>query len=358
MRKSYSDVGWLVTEDGRMAGLSLGYDRCAEHEWGIQGLLDEFGVALPEVPVGVEDRQVQAVPAQLHFVEYKAEPRDKRRKRYPAAFMLLSWRVDEAPTTPPGDVAFWLDPGDKRGREEDDLQCAWSRDAFCVNVRGEQGIERLKALYAAFQRKDVAIALPWAKSFFKGGLSFAIVSAMTDDERTSVRERDLGHKKLVDAAKATGVYDALKAAGLRWHALSPDWVDREVQTDLAFFLNPWEQAKYNFGWFTTAELLEWADGKGPVIRYAELDAFAKRPENRDWSYRLVKGMGEKAAHLRFGAHLVWFDEERSIPGLKVMASKSTAPDVLASGTYRFDDLMERFASPLEVQVAQSTPQPA
>lgn len=37
MRKASQDNG-LIVEDGKLIGIALGYDYCAEHEWGIEEL--------------------------------------------------------------------------------------------------------------------------------------------------------------------------------------------------------------------------------------------------------------------------------------------------------------------------------
>lgn len=360
MRRSYYDVGWVVTADGRVAGLSLGYDRCAEHEWGIAEVLERLGVALPDAPLGVADRLITEVPQDLVFKEYKAKPQDKRRKAFDAAFLELpNGYGDYLPGEPKGphrDAAFFTDPDTKNARPQDDIGASWNSRSFCINVRGAENIARLKDLYAAFQRKDIAVALPWTKSFFQGGISFVIASALAEAEKQDILDRDLAHKKLHDAALATGIHQVLKDAGRGWYALSPDWVDREMQTDVAFFLNPREQSKYNHGWFTTEELCEWAEGKGPVVMHRELEEFQKRPENRNWAYRLTAGLNEHGVRLRFGAHLVWFDETSKVPGVKLRVHKSSAPGVLESGTYRFEQLMERFAAPLQeasVELAKS-----
>lgn len=63
-----------------------------------------------------------------------------------------------------------------------------------------------------------------------------------------------------------------KKAGLSWYALKPAWRDffedpvYQSEYKVIFFLNPEGQNKYNSGWFTVEELLQWIKGKGPVIR--------------------------------------------------------------------------------------------
>lgn len=43
MRKAYNDYGTIVI-DNKFIGISLGYDFCAEHEWGIDGIKSRFAI--------------------------------------------------------------------------------------------------------------------------------------------------------------------------------------------------------------------------------------------------------------------------------------------------------------------------
>lgn len=99
------------------------------------------------------------------------------------------------------------------------------------------------------------------------GLSFVIYSRIAQSVLDATLERDCNHKALLDAAKATGVEEVLKAARRGWYALAPAWAD-PAKTSVKFFLNPREQHRFNHGWFTVAELEAWAAGHGPVMKDA------------------------------------------------------------------------------------------
>lgn len=58
MRRAYQDVGWVLSPGGALAGLSLGFDRRAEHVQGIAPLLEKLGVEPPPYQDGLLDRQV------------------------------------------------------------------------------------------------------------------------------------------------------------------------------------------------------------------------------------------------------------------------------------------------------------
>jgi hypothetical protein len=365
MRRACQEFGWILGDDGTLLGLSLGYDGCAEHEEGVPQIKAALGVTMPEFPLGIADRMVTVVPKHLTFQEGKQKPRDKRRKAYPVAQLVLpeAWmasreaaQVSVALGTTlrdvcPRELSFYGEPGDKWHTEKDDIAAAWSREAFAVKVRGAENIQRLKDLYEAFQRKDIAMAVPWSKAFFRGGLSFVIASRMPQDAKGSVLAADQAHQELHLAAKATGIFEVLAAAKKHFYALGPSWMD-DQKDEVIFFLNPQEQRRYNFGWFTVSELTDWAQERGPVIKDAKLEAFAEQPENYNWSYRLTEGLGKHGLHMRYHEKLVWFDEAKTIPGLRVRMHRDSESK-LASGLYRFDEFMAKYASPLE-QAASAT----
>ena len=55
----------------------------------------------------------------------------------------------------------------------------------------------------------------------------------------------------------------LEKAKCRYYALSLRWKDDDKK-EVIFWLNPMEQDKNNFGWFTVEDLKDWAKGKGKI----------------------------------------------------------------------------------------------
>jgi hypothetical protein len=359
MRRAYYDIGWILAGDGTLQGVSLGYDHCAQHEWGIASMLDLLGVALPEFPLGVGDRQVRHAPAKwLALHEFSCRPRDQRRKAYPAALLVLH---EDPVSREPGNgvqlmracsLDFHSDPTDSFYKQAHDLAASWDRESFALLARGEANIARLRELHAAFLACDIAVAVPWARSFFVGGVSFVLPSRIPEEARALVLEQDLAHKELHDAARATGIEALLAAAGKACHALSPAWFD-EAQDELIFFLNPVDQRCYRHGWFTLAELQEWARDTGPVLRDEALEAFAARPEHYNWSCRLLEGMTACGVAPRYHEKLVWCDAAKTVPGLRYRATRA-GETLLPSGDYPFEELMAKYAIPLPADRAGST----
>lgn len=349
MRRSMLDRSWLTNQQGAFAGIALGHDFCAEHECSVRDLSRGFGLPEKAIRIGVEERTVQAVPRYLVFKEYAAKPRDKRRKAIPAALLIgdtcppFSWQNDQvsvADLLRCNELGFDADPGDRWHTADSDLACAWDSSSFGIHVRGKANIDKLKTLYEGLLAKTVAMASPGAFGFKRTGLSFVLVDQLEDDVKQTIRNRDLAAQRLEDAVIASGIRERLKAAGKHWYGLSADWFDREKEERLMFFLNPQEQSRYNFGWYTLEDLEAWAQNTGPVVKDANLDAFDK--EHVDWAYHLVGGMAEQGVHLRHHARLQWLDEAKTQVGIFVRpteASRATLPE----GCYPFHALTTRFA---------------
>jgi hypothetical protein len=110
--------------------------------------------------------------------------------------------------------------------------------------------------------------------FENAGLNIVIASRLPASVQNEMREVDLDAFNLKEAAEKTGIKNRLKAAGLGFYALSPHWregflKDRETKHNVVFFLNPFDQHKYESGWVTVEELDEWIAGKGRIIKSKE-----------------------------------------------------------------------------------------
>lgn len=359
MRRAYWDIGWLVHE-GVFAGISLGYDRCAEHEWGIDDLSRAFGLPNKERPVGLIDRTVTAVPSEVFLKDYTQKSNDKRRKGYPAALLVVfssSYDAEKMEDIDPADFAsretyFQNHPGEKFYEEgKHDVVCAWSSRSFAVRVRGADNIEKLKQFHAALLQKDIAIGMPWQNAFFRGGLSLAIASKVPESELKAIEARDLANKELLEAVDSTGIREELAAAGVRFYAFSPDWIDPENHArGLKFFVNPSDQRRVNHGWFTLEEVRQCIKGQGVMMIDPKLQEF--KNAYRDFGYQLVGKMKEQGLYLRCHEVLTWCDAKKTVMGARlIMSPKSES--AMPSGVYSVEELNKRFHGLLE---AAATPE--
>lgn len=354
MRIATHDQGWLTDETtGQLQGFSLGYDYCAEHERGVPFLKQQLGIKVTDFPQGVEDRTMTQVPEILQFLAYDYRPKDKRFKKTApaailhctsAAFYAASWYADSIPAEGAA-LAKWLDVdfyaccfSDKwYEAKRHDIMSSWSETGgFALHVRGQENVDKLKALHAAMLDCKVSLADPSTFGFTRRALALMLCDAISPEVRAVVLAADQAHLKLHQAAEATGVEAALKAAGRRTYALSPAWRDEEG-SDIIFYLNPYEQNNHRSGWFTVPELLAWTQGNGPVmeINSALRDAFfAVDP---DYEFCLIKGLELSSIYLRTHSILVALDEEKQVPGARLMVAKKSQ-GLMPDGVYSLEQL--------------------
>ena len=70
MRKSFGGT-LMVSPEGKLVGASLGVDGCAEHEWGIGPLREQFGVTIEaddRSVLGIDRRKITRRPAGLEVL--------------------------------------------------------------------------------------------------------------------------------------------------------------------------------------------------------------------------------------------------------------------------------------------------
>ncbi len=202
MRRSYFDVGFIKSFEGKTQGISLGYDRCGEHERGIFGLREAFGVPIPEFPQGLIDRTVTELPPTLIFKLYAAKPIGyRRRKEIPAAILLLeTWAQEE--TTLEKFIrlnAVEFNRIDFKGgadAEKGEIAASWDRESFAINVYGEDNILRLLEIYKAFTEKDIAVGTPRIRTNLLGGLNFIIASRMPLQDKQVLHDNDNSFRKM------------------------------------------------------------------------------------------------------------------------------------------------------------------
>lgn len=282
MRRSMSDKGVITSEivevaDGRktggqVIGINLGWDFCAEHEWGVKDLNRAFGI--PGKPerrsgvhglvsgdlVGADTRTVTKVPKDLKFFE--------NIDGYAYLFFSssISWIVERESDLTAEGLAKRFDDALESSRDED-LSTAWSGNSFGIRMKNDAlnlGTMVLGQIYEAFASRDAMIFFSGkGNPFANKGLVLAIRSRVPEEILNQMRE----------AVEKTGIEEKLKANDKRYFALSPRWAssikstsDGEVKTThpVIFWLNPMKQDQNNFGWFTVEQLTEWIDGKGPI----------------------------------------------------------------------------------------------
>jgi hypothetical protein len=268
----------VLTEGTEFIGIGLGADFCAEHEWGIKELISAFDIRDSDIATyGVEKRRINKVPENLKF----AIEKDK------AALVFRKFWF-RCPTNP---TVKDLENGELQ--MHGDINTAWSDGEFGILVKGEENLKWLKELHEAFQRKDVAFWIGGSGPFRNGGLTFGIISKLPEEAKLAIYTADFGFHKLDEADKATGIREKLiaankkelenKTASTPWDCtcgftgLRAAWTssmlhslgERKTTHEVIYWVNPHDNRKNNYGWFTVEELEQWTEGKGPIPKTAK-----------------------------------------------------------------------------------------
>jgi hypothetical protein len=304
MRRGH-DQGWLLDENGRTVGINLGADFTAEHEWGIKGIQRAWGISADKTVFGIARRTITTIPglvdtfdrespkaASLGYREWGL----KRRTSPPEAALIfarygaekyLQQLSGEGGKVNPHSICEVQLPSLKycrKGEEEsvyNTISTAWDEGSFGVHVRGLGNVNRLREVWEAIQRKDLGIWTGGGHVFQRAGLVLGIISRCPASGLEMMRAADRDRDKLEKASALIGLDKELTAKGKKWFALSPRWVktdDDKNKTEfpVQYWLNPYEQDKYNHGWFTVEQLREWGDNKGPVMMTADQMAARRR----------------------------------------------------------------------------------
>ena len=273
MRRAYNNVRFIIDED-IFYGVSLGYDFTSEHEWGIKGMISEFG--MKDGKLGIKNRMV--TKGNVFFAED-----DKMcvlTSRDP-----FRWKRDE-------DKPKEMTTEDLLSHDishfRDDLETAWDENNFCVATNNKENYKYIKELYDAFQNKNIAIAFISGKIpvFENASLSLLIADRLPKEITDSMYYSDKKAEDLVKYEKKIGV-TKLKEKALKnysykgdkyYCACSPKWIDyndpenrekikKELGTkyDIRFWVN-YSDDDDNYGWYNAEQIIEWLSTPGVKLK--------------------------------------------------------------------------------------------
>jgi hypothetical protein len=269
MRKGYDNC-WLE-QGGKIFGINLGSDFTAEHEHGVKELNQCLGVDNKD-HLGIEKRRIRKPNVDgVVWVEDGDTAALLIVKPYEVKYF-VGRKINELSQ----ELRFY---------DKEDIATAWSGNDLGILVRGEENIKRLKKIYAAILNKEAAIWLGGGGGFKNAGLCLAIINEIPEDLKKTMHDADVDSNKLMVASEKTGIKQKIdkinsdfreknKGYGYYdvpcgYYALSPAWINEDHKEKSAYpvvyWLNPMQQDKNNFGWYTVEQLLEWVDeGKGPI----------------------------------------------------------------------------------------------
>jgi hypothetical protein len=290
MRKASQDNGLIVIDD-KFIGIALGYDYCAEHEWGIKDLKRICG--MPEATkknMGVKNRTITKCPPLVFREE------THKNKKFAILYTSSStWQTqEELEKHTPHDFKNWVDDlfwnekwnkehPDTRG-DKDNISTAWDGGSFGVTVMGEKEVEYLKELKEALQKCNVTIAVAnlRAKNPFAGSSLCLMITDRIPKETADAMyhgdkeyfdredyEEKIGMKKIIEKNGNKNGYHAKNY----FCACSPKWIDYNneegtleeqkkkwnTKYDILYWVN-YSDDDENYGWYIVEEIKEWLTG--------------------------------------------------------------------------------------------------
>ena len=256
MRKGM-DPEITINNNGKLVGINLSSDFCAEHEWGINDLKRAFsitdytkGLLGKEKPIfGIEKRIIRnADLIDIYEVEYEKE-------KYWMMIQSDYFRFNTKMNIPSELTPF--------KHKESHIWTAWSENDFGILV-DDTYKDVLYELLKEMRNKNVCIGLFGGGIFKNAGLCFFVVSELDEKFKQTQYDADVSHDKLMKAVDNMGIKEKLQKAEKNYIALSPKWKDNIVDGEIIFWLNPYDQQNNNFSWCTEQDLLDWIDNKGKI----------------------------------------------------------------------------------------------
>lgn len=282
----------LLEVDDVVIGVVLGANYTAEHETGIRPLLgtldiDDAGRFLEgrSMRSGVTGRyrQIGYQKTNTYYITNEETKKRSTKKVTEKALALgsVGYSGNDAGTVKMHGDRYDLDT---------DMVGAWDSREFCLIAWTDKGKDIIKLISDGMESGDLSVWLGGGHNnpFDRAGLVIARTSMIPEEQREQMRAGDQAQIDLEAAALATGITKKLDAVnhidpdargGMTFaqrprghHALSPRMISEEEKAErktaynVIFYLNPHNQPKYNYGWFTVEELEQWIEDKGPIVK--------------------------------------------------------------------------------------------
>ena len=278
MRKAYNDYGFIIENDV-FIGVSLGYDFCAEHEWGVKGLNRRLGKPeLTDKTIGIKARTMTVFAADCFHYWEEGD-----------ATMLISmsdWmlqdRLAKGIKLIPHDLKYDYDT--IKEWKEDTVRTAWDEGSFMLMGKGMFAREHIKELYQAFKDKNVALAFMGGGVFANASMSFLIVDKLPDkvlQQMIAVDREGLDLQKIV---KKLDLENKARKKGMDWnhfHAISPKFINygaskeelkkEKAEMNTKYDVRVWVNGTQDqgYGWFSVEDVQDWIrhGGKKKISEY-------------------------------------------------------------------------------------------
>lgn len=278
MRRANNGELWL-DDNGKLIGVNLGADYCAEHEWGIDRLKDSLGIGnnAPNYRNFTTDSKVRKALTKFKLKGFTFGLGNRQISNN-SKTLHNNLDTDGAKY---GKTRLWgiaLNQYDFHDNREFDFEKVrdnwfdkdrnpflgfWGEGDFCFLSQNKEHVEELAK---AYEEKDLAVYLAGGGPFKNAGLVLAIMSRIPKEYYDQAHESDKEYYTLVKESIATGIYDTIEKSDKSFYGLKPRLNE---ENNLEFWLNPRDQDAYNYGWYTKEELVQWTKNQGPIIKVKE-----------------------------------------------------------------------------------------
>lgn len=294
MRKASQDYGLIIDND-KFIGIALGYDYCAEHEWGIKDLRELCG--MPEASrknMGVKNRTITKVP-QLVFIE-----ETHKKVNFAILYTGNRWHTEEENKQYlPHELKNYVEDliwGEKWNKEhpstrgdKDNISTAWDGGSFGIAVMGDKEVGYLKELKEAIEKKNLSIAVADLRTrnpFAGSSLCLLITDRIPQGTLDALYAGDKKYFDREDYEEKIGMKKILAKNGNKngyqglhyFCACSPKWIDYNneegsleeqkkkfnTKYDIEYWVN-YSDNDENYGWYSVEEIREWMTGNKRLI---------------------------------------------------------------------------------------------
>ena len=290
MREATNDYNLIIDNDN-FIGIALGYDFCAEHEWGIAELKQRFGI--PEITkktLGIKNRSITICIDNLIF-----KKQTFKKRNFAILYTGTRWKSSNKKDPIPHNLENYKESilyHDEYNKTKDSIKTAWDGGSFGIGVMGEKEVKLLEDLYNAFLNKNIAITFinmlpknPFSNLSLCVLIKDKIPQKFLDDMYNADKkyqdridyEKKIGMTKLKKKNKGNSYNNLYGHQHGYYMACSAKWIDydnkenckikkKEYHTkyDIIYWIN-YSDDNNNYGYFSVEEIRAWLKGKKKLI---------------------------------------------------------------------------------------------
>lgn len=298
MRQAFNNVKFLGVDE-KFIGVSLGYDFCAEHEWGTKDLASKLKIRKSEA-MGIESRRIHIDESNAKNIVFKTY------ENFALLKTIDTWNLERDQEKSFGEQLWPYHESDLKPQVDwkskepinEFLKTAWDEGDFLIFVKGDENVKNLKTLYEELLKSNVGMGfLKDMPAFGGSALSLFIIDRLPKEATDQMYRVDRDSKDLINYEEEIGVRKLKDKVneenrGNRnshpihyYMACSPRWIGpsgltknltkEEVEDRAERKKSNWNNTKYdiifwinysdddnNFGWYTAEEIIQWLSTPG------------------------------------------------------------------------------------------------